>query len=294
MSLAQYNGGIRPWLPWLLLSVLAGSLLFFIDFFVFHLEFHKKLLGPRSDLGRILFLYYSIIFAAFWVTYFASERFKFQTLRQLLKLNSKQWVAGTLGALDEREHADLVRGYEEKGKITITSQSILVAVSTLMIVNIYGRRNTLMLAEARPSLHAATPMPLVEPDLWEKTLLNGGLIFAVAAFILLIFAVDCMDTMFNQFAEKRLDLINYLYVISARKKYYGMLCVVTALVLFVGSVLPSVAAFGIGLFLFIGYKFWCHRGDLDTKMTWCSLGFLTRLALCVIPLIFILIKGDGF
>jgi protein-S-isoprenylcysteine O-methyltransferase Ste14 len=122
---------------------------------------------------------------------------------------------------------------------------------------------------------------------------------SLIAFILLIYAVDCIDTMFNIFKSEdaSLNMTHYFYEISRKEKYYGMLCIIISLLLFVGSILPSISAFGVGLLLSIGYRFWYPEYKDDDMMTTISkrgsFTVIARVVFCIFPLFFIF-RGDGF
>jgi hypothetical protein len=290
MSFQKYREAKRPDFIWLVISVVLSFLFFLCDSGL-NFQFHKWLL--EKDVGRLIFVYYCIIFVSFWVVYFLSRQIGVQCLRFLLICTSSQWGKDNTSSKQQQEegnHPMLVQEYQEKGKVTITSQSILIAISTLLIVNIYSHRIAI-----GDSIAKGGCTGICVHDEWEATLLNFGMVFAVVAFILLIYAVDCIETMFNSFKEKRLELIHYFYAISLRPKYYGMLCVIVALILFVGSFVPTIASFGIGVLLLIGYKFWCPDPDLSDKFFhWNSFSFLFRVTMCVVPLAVTLLYRDGF
>jgi protein-S-isoprenylcysteine O-methyltransferase Ste14 len=274
MSFQEYRNAKRPDFFWLVISAVMSFLFFLIDS-GFKFPFHKLL--HEKDVGRLIFVYYCIIFVSFWIVYFLSRQLGVQSLRFLLICTSSQWEKGNTSSKqqlqeeenqEEKNHQILVKEYQEKGKVTITAHTILIATSTLLIVNIYRCR-----------------IDVVDHDQWAATLQSFGLGFAVVAFVLLIFAVDCMETMFNSFKEKNLDMIHYFYAISLKPKYYGMLCVIVALILFVGSFMPTIASFGIGVLLLVGYKFWYPDPDLsDNTSKRNSFSFLFRVTMCLVPL----------
>lgn len=268
--LESFRSAKRPDATWLLTFFVLAAAVLFGDWFFFNFKIHTTLF--HADLAKVIFVYYAILFFSCWLVYFCSPRLQIQSLRFLLTNNTEQWQK-TINAGDKAASDQLLKYYQEKARVTITTQSILIAVSVLTIVQI--ERRLIDLGSAG--------------DAWETTLLKIAMVTSLGAFVLLIYAVDCMDTMFNKFMDKEGDMIHYFYSISKRPKYYGMLLVLSALIFMLGSAYPAIAAFGMGVSMFVGYQLWYPEFRLPgwrELPRWHQLvGNWVRLAVCVFPLL---------
>jgi hypothetical protein len=193
--------------------------------------------------GRALFVAYAICYFCAWIVYFNSicDWANIQSLRKLLHDHSKFWEVEHSGDVTEE---DTIKALREKGRVTITSLAIIVAASTLLTTKVIESLLKLMQQETNRDADYY----------WSLVILYMSLCFAVAAFILLIIAVDQIDTTFNEFAIDKLKIVRYFYIESLHPKYFGLMCIVCSFVLYISFISAEVAAFAIALFACLGYN----------------------------------------
>jgi hypothetical protein len=171
MSIENYRNAKRPDLALLVTFIFLSSSVFIVDMIFFKFQLHRSLV--KIDKGRIVLLYYGLAFISFWLVYFFANSIltklfgtRVQSLRFLLQSTTCQWDnQSQRKQFNDKSHGELVKEYLEKAKVTITAQAIIIAVSTLLIVNIYNRRNAII----TQSIQDKTPV-----DSWEMALLHLG------------------------------------------------------------------------------------------------------------------------
>jgi protein-S-isoprenylcysteine O-methyltransferase Ste14 len=101
---------------------------------------------------------------------------------------------------------------------------------------------------------------------WASTVLMLSGFLSLTAFVLFVVTMDVLDTLLNKFAVGRqVDATNYFYGYTSNPKYIGMLCLVMSVCTLVSYHSAGLAAYGLGLFLAVGYRYWFPEFILPSR-----------------------------
>ncbi|MEE2945591.1 MAG: hypothetical protein VX444_10490 [Pseudomonadota bacterium] len=184
----------------------------------------------REDVATQLFIFLLMFYGAVWLAYFTSiqgKLFKFQTLRVLL------WEQ-SLGNASIDEMRD-------KGRSVLTVQAVFTAISVFVISAIFNKGST----DYRHMFQN-----------WEAFSTQLILACAVLAVVMLIISADAVETTFNKFKSREEDYVRYFFQLSARRKYFGFVLSILAVILFVSRISPPIGCLGAFAFLVLGYHHW--------------------------------------
>jgi len=236
---------------------------------------------------RHVFLIYSCAFAAWWLVYFLTKKVndsakeqsfkKVRTLRRLLGECSAQWASPV--GMKEEDINSIEQYYREKAKSSMTTTSILIALSGLELQEV--------LDVLRPILKQTTENII----LWDASMLGLSALFALISFIGYIISADALDVVFNRFVDddSRHRITSYYYKSTINPRYAAFVSLISSFVLLAAYYSPIVASVGIGLFFSIGYGHWFpqilpHDDPVRNKQTKPRqyLAFITRAFIVVI------------
>jgi hypothetical protein len=155
------------------------------------------LLQAWPDASHAVFLTYVALYASIWIFYLVSYSLNInvQTLRRLLHDRAAFWAPQDANAPDSAKKA-LIASLREKGKTTITTLAIMIAASTLLTTRSF-ESSAVLLEKLNAKLGSGQPLG---DEVWRLSMLYIGMFFAAAAFVLLLIAIDAIDTSFNEFS----------------------------------------------------------------------------------------------
>ena len=230
----EYNSAPRPILLICTLYVLLFGVFIAIehttDSFIYSVY-------AEQNFFAVVFLAYVFLYLAVWLVYFCSVEFsilKVQTLRLLLSLHSMQW--------SKDMDAEQLEHYYDKGRATITSQAIFIAISVFIISAITEDRSILQFPSTGHTL--------------VNLIGQASLLTAVIAFVLLLLSTDAVETTFNLFNKHDQEITSRFYYYAAKRKYYGFVFSFLAIILFVAVLSTVIGSIGLVLAIFIGYSYW--------------------------------------
>src|SRR5271166_434938 len=97
----------------------------------------------------------------------------------------------------------------------------------------------------------------ISGNYWILSMIYISMIFAAVAFVLLLIAIDAIDTSFNEFGEPdNRKLVAYFYRESIFPKYFGLISIIFSFIFYIAAEWPEIASFAIALFLTAGYYYW--------------------------------------
>lgn len=247
----SFNTAPRPHYHIFAFGVLVLGLFAAVDYY---LSGSVSAFIAREDLATQTFIFLLMFYAAVWMAYFNSIQgkvFKFQTLRVLL------WEQ-SLGKASVEE-------MREKGRSVLTVQAVFTAVSVFVISAIFNK---------------GTTDYTVMFQNWEAFSTQLVLICAVLAVVMLIISADAVETTFNKFKSREEDYVRYFFQLSARRKYFGFVLSILAVIIFVSRISPPIGCVGAFAFLMLGYNHWFPNpaGQNDRFGFWI---FLAQLVLFV-------------
>ena len=252
-ALQVYASFERPFWKIALLSVI----LFFIilSVIVLILPF-DKIVDTVGSWDRIIFSVYVCLFAATWIVYFRSKK-KFdhngdvykdrpiQSLRRLLGESCINWDYNPCHS----ESEDVKEAFRRKASTSMEVIAILIAVSILI-------------------LDIASNMLISNKtfDEWQEFSLGISSLMAVFSFVCFLISVDSLDTIFNRFRSlpDRNVIVHYFYHNTINPRYFGMLSMISAVILLLQVYSAMLASISISLILIVGYSHWFP--DLTTTM----------------------------
>ncbi|MGR9088268.1 MAG: hypothetical protein ACU841_14530 [Gammaproteobacteria bacterium] len=221
-----------------------------------------------NSINHVLFIIYGSLYFAMWAVYFLSRSgpkfFRVGSLRRLLLTNSKSWG-------EEAEEFSM-----DKAKQSMTAIAVLITVSFLQMVQ--TKEFYYRIAEEQHALHS-----------WDVTILTMTLLCSLGAFINFIVSLDSLDCMFNDFSEQHGKLRRYFYRSTINPRYFGLVFLITALILLISHVDLLLGSIAIAIVITIGYGYWFPSNSLLTN-DWndrlIHSGFWIRLSsLCMPPLL---------
>lgn len=181
-----------------------------------------------------IFVLLLLFYFAQWLAYFLSVQyrpFRFQTLRVLL--------------FQPRATAPDVDTIREKGRSVLTTQAIFTAISVFVISALYRGDG------------GGVPGPVFES--WDSLSFHMVLTSAAVAVVFFIISADAVETTFNSFGESERRYVAYFYEISRRRKYFGFVLSVLAVILFVSRISPGVGCLAMLTLMVAGYAHWFPR-----------------------------------
>ncbi len=236
------------------------------------------ILDLRPSAVQSVFLAYCVLYASIWIFYLIShsQDLDVQTLRRLLHDHSLHWTAqdGPLASgpgstlLTEEK---IIASFREKGKTTITTLAIIIAVSTLLTTRSFETSAQILANWAS------------NPQIWKISMLYIGMVLSSGAFVLLLVAIDAIDTSFNEFAnDDNRRIVAYFYKQSVFPKYFGLICIIFSFVFYVAAAAPEIASFVIALFFVAGYYYWFPNIYKDTTIR-RRIKLFVGVVLCALP-----------
>lgn len=227
---------------------------------------------PRIDgasTGKMIFTTYITSYILIIFFYFISIEcdIDVQSLRRLLHDESLLWDR-------ESSNTDRVPFFREKAKTTITALAIIIAASTLLSTRAYEALNQLNIGSGK----------LINSDSnWQIAMLYASIIFSCSSFILLVVAVDALDTTFNQFNGNTDKIVSYYYRHAVYPKYFGLVSVILSFVFYIASSLPEIASAAVGLLISVGYYHWFPNiyEDISTSR---HFRFFVCVTICLLPI----------
>lgn len=248
------------WCVILLIWIVVASIFLFIGIMIWP--------SIVNRINHVLFIIYGSLYFAMWMVYFLSRSgpkfFRVGSLRRLLLTKSKSWS-------EEAEEFSM-----DKAKQSMTAIAVLLTVSFLQMVqtkDFYYR-----IAEEQHVLHT-----------WDVTILTMALLCSLGAFINFIISLDSLDCMFNDFSEQHIKLRRYFYRSTINPRYFGLVFLITALILLIAHVNLLLGNISIAIVITIGFRYWFPSNILltnDWKDKFIHSGFWFRLiSLCIPPLL---------
>ena len=245
-----------------------------IIFFVVHLAFLHPCYSRVLSCEHFWSFYCFIFLLCWWIIYFSGEKLKIWSLRLFLDKYSlfrkKNQQQEPQGQQVQNQHT-LEQKIVNKSYSTITMLSILMVVVALFLTLVLNFKY---------------------PDQYQNLLRIIILITALTTIILMIFAIDILDTVANYFREgvkKPYDYQVYFY----RKvgivprggisyAYYSYASFTLFLILSLSFFAPLLAGLGLSLFIYLGYpilfgyKRECDNNqvrdvEIDEEIRWPSI-----------------------
>lgn len=242
-------------------------------FFVVHLAFLHPCYSRVFSYEHFWSFYCFIFLLCWWIIYFSSEKLKIWSLRLFL---DKRTLFRKKNQQEEMQKKDSEKLELEKAIVNKSSSTITVLGIFIAIVGLFL---TLV-------LHSKCQ------GQYEKLLRNIILITALTTIILMIFAIDILDTVANYFREgvkKPFDYQVYFYrkvgVVprgGISYAYYGYASFTLFLILSLSFFAPLLAGLGLSLFTYLGYPIlfgykreWDNNQvrdvEIDEEIRWPSL-----------------------
>jgi len=233
--------------------------------------------GLRPNAVQTVFLLYVALYASIWIFYLISygRDINVQTLRRFLHDRSEFWNPQEQAMSDKDKEQKLVASFRDKGRVTITTLAIMIASSTLLTTRSFDT--------SRQIIDDISKGHDISGNYWSLSMIYIGMIFAAAAFVLLLIAIDAIDTSFNEFGEPdNRKVVAYFYRESVFPKYFGLISVIFSFIFYIAAEWPEIASFAIALFLAAGYYYWfpnIYEDATGRRRLRTGLGFI----LCAIP-----------
>lgn len=237
-------------------------------------------------LERTAFFIYLCLYAGFWSAYFLSRRddtyWSVATLRRLLYATSMQWNQATNYTKEEIE-----KGFQEKGRTSITAMAMLVAASLIELAQVNG-----ILIRLDTVKNGVETLAL---DIWSASLLAVTAFAAFSALVCFLISADALDSLFNKFRSERLShrLMHHFYTVNINPRYYGLVLLTTGAIFLIAFHSPLMGCMSIGVLISVGYRHWFPFPDLiseeEPKLNG-AIGVLSRLGVLVVPPLLLLIS----
>lgn len=251
------------WCVIMLSSIVVAALLLFISIMIWP--------DIVNNINHVLFIIYGSLYFAMWMVYFLSRSgpkfFRVGTLRRLLLTKSKSWSY----ELNKIEEFSM-----DKAKQSMTAMTVLCTISFLQMVQI--KEFYYRIAGEQHALHT-----------WDVTILTMALLCSLGAFINFIISLDSLDCMFNDFSEHHMEFRRYFYRSTINPRYFGLVFLITALILLIAHVNLLFGNISIAIVISIGYRYWFPSNILLTNEwndKFIHSGFWFRLiSLCIPPLL---------
>ena len=254
-------------------------------------------LEPREKIGRIIFLAYSMIFAAIWVTYYSSksERFSFlrrRSLRVLLSYTSENWrsieqrvslptpceplLLKTNSMTEDEANIGMIEDhFRDKARSAMQNLGMLMAIACLELAQI-----------------SLISRSISNADGWSKLTLGCASLASISALIMFLIATDSLDTIFNRFQtpSERHKLIDHFYRKSINPRYYGLTLIILSATMLIGSREPVLGAMAFGIIFSVGYSHWFPFISLSEEERENNarrvIGIVLRVVIISFPIIF--------
>lgn len=217
--------------------------------------------------------FYCFIFLfCWWVIYFASKKLKIWSLRLFLDKHSLFREETQQETRQEKDLQKLEQAIVNKSSSTITVLSIFMAVVALFL---------------------ALTLQFKFQDQYEKLLRTAILITALTAIILMVFAIDILDTVANFFRKGAKTSFGYQVYFyrhlgpplprgGISYAYYGYVSFTLFFILSVSFFCPLLAGLGLSLFTYLGYPIlFGYKGEwknnkvqeveIDQEIKWPSI-----------------------
>lgn len=233
-------------------------------------------IGIDLDLGQQIFVVYLLGALAFMAAYSLSgvRGVQHQTLRMLVLLNSALWreteleetmdQPATPRSPDQPPSEDALQ-FREKGKTSTTMMALMLTSAVLIIT-----QSLLRVQNTHENFG----------DSWSGALSILAVAMGALSFALLVVAIDALEQTFNIFEFHEDALIRRLHRLALRPKYWGIMCLILTLALFIAALSPQVGAFFLAATFSVGYNYWFTRFSPRPPV----LSLLLRWIVCLLPL----------